>query len=109
MDEIIYEVSRDEYVGFIGQINPKCIHYQDTETDTYNIREIFSNKTNQLLCKQCVPHSDQNVEVFYVYTMPDDDERQPPKVVRKITLNEREDVQAFFDILNKIQKDKKND
>lgn len=28
MEENIYEVSRDEFIGFLGQIRPECIHFE---------------------------------------------------------------------------------
>ena len=39
--------------------------------------------------------------------MPDNDERQRGKPVRKITLETKEEVQAFFDILSNISKENK--
>lgn len=41
--------------------------------------------------------------------MPNDDERQEAKIVRKITLSSQEDVKAFFEILSKIQGGNKHD
>ena len=35
--------------------------------------------------------------------MPDNDERIEPKGVMKLTLNTKEEVQAFINILNKVQ------
>jgi len=40
--------------------------------------------------------------------MPDDDERQPGKPIKKIVLETKEEVQTFFDILSKISKENKN-
>ena len=51
--------------------------------------------------------TNNNNEFYYIFEMPDDDERVEPKPVLKITLDDRNDVQAFFDILNKIQKEAK--
>ena len=48
-------------------------------------------------------------EYYYVFNMPDDDERIAPKPVMKITLDNKEDVQAFFDALNKLQLEAKKD
>ena len=41
--------------------------------------------------------------------MPDDNERKAPTPVCKINLKTKEEVQAFFDFINKQQKEKKND
>lgn len=40
--------------------------------------------------------------------MPLDEERQPPRAVRKITLETKEEVQAFFDALSKLKKEQDN-
>jgi len=39
--------------------------------------------------------------------MPQEDERVAAKTVRKITLGSQEDVKAFFEILKKLQGEKK--
>ena len=38
--------------------------------------------------------------------MPLNSERRPPKRIRTITLENKEEVQAFFDILQKLGNDK---
>jgi len=39
---------------------------------------------------------------YYVITMPDDDERKAPPRKRKIELQTREEVEAFFKIINDL-------
>jgi len=41
--------------------------------------------------------------------MPDDDERREPIPKIKLELETREEVQAFFDAISKINKEHKND
>ncbi len=97
----LYEVTRDEYVGFLDQIKPECRNVEKVEEDNIVTLNVYSKKTNKLLCSRVAPQDDH--EYYYVINMPDDDERCAAKPKRKIVLETREEVQAFFDILNKIQ------
>ncbi len=106
MDNSIYEVSRDEYAGVIAQINPK---YSDVETsygDSGTIIDI-KNKEGVHYTTRIIPEDGE--EKYYVFNLPRGKECLPPKAIRKITLETQDEVQAFFDVLNKIQKEKKDD
>lgn len=106
MEKEIFEVTKDEYVGFMAQIK-KGGYYSELEQldDTHKELNIYSKKTNKLLASQVVD-SEDNVQ-FYVYEMPDTDERQAAPAVTKIELQTQEEVEAFFKILNEARK--KND
>lgn len=106
MDEI-YEVPRDDYVGFFDQIKPACRRTEKDENGDYTFLRTYSTKTNKLLCLRMIPKLDDLEEHFYVYEMPDDDERRAGRPRRKLILSTQEEVQAFFDILAKVQN--KND
>ena len=100
----IYEVSRDEYVGFLNQIRPSARATKTLEEKNYTILNSYSIKNNNHLCTRMIPKNEDEIEKYYVINMPDDDERQAPKAVRKIVLESKEEVQTFFDILSKLQK-----
>lgn len=104
----IYEVSRDEYAGFLDQIKPECRDVQKIEEDDTITLNVYSKKTNKLLCSRVAP---QNAyERYYVFNMPDNDECRAAKPVQKIVLETKEEVQAFLDIINKLSHEgKKND
>lgn len=106
MNKDIYEVTRDEYVGLIGEMRTDCF---DMEKD-YQENDVFirlrSKKTGKLITERIV-HGDSEEE-YYIFELPDNDERQAPKKIRQYKLETKEEVQAFFDILNKLQ-EKKND
>ena len=107
MDNSIYEVSRDEYAGFIGQLNKdKCAVEQYYE-DGFTVIKIKSKTTNTHLCTRIIPEDD--IEHYYVFNMPADDERIAPKPVMKINIETKEEAQAFFDALNKLQLEAKKD
>ena len=40
---------------------------------------------------------------YYVFDMPLDDERKSPNRIKKLTLNSKEEVEAFFSILKKLR------
>ena len=108
MDNDIYEVERDEYAGFIGQLNKQMMDTEETYLDDMTILKIRSKTTGQHLCSRIIP--EEGEEHYYVFNMPIDAERVSPKAVMKISLDTREEVQAFFDALNKLQLEaKKND
>ena len=107
MDFSIYEVDRDDYVGFIGQLNKEMMDVEEAYKNDTTIMSVYSKATGKHLCTRLI--KDDGTETYYVVHMPEDNERVPPKRVRQIILETKEEVQAFFDALNKIQKEKKND
>jgi len=100
MDNSIYEVDRDDYVGFIGQLNKEMMDVEQYYEEDLTIMKIRSKNTGIHLCTRII--SDEG-EHYYVFNMPADDERIEPKPVMKVTLNSKEEVQKFFDALNKLQ------
>ena len=107
MDNSIYEVERDDYVGFIGQLNKQMMDVEQTYKDDSNILSIYSKTTGKHLCTRII--SQDGTEKYYVINMPEGNERVEKKRVLQIKLETKEEVQAFFDALNKIQKEKKDD
>lgn len=104
-DNSKFEVDRDWYVSFIGQLNKSMMDVEQSYFEDISVLKVRSKKTGKLLCTRMITNN--NNEFYYIFEMPDDDERVEPKPVLKITLDDRNDVQAFFDILNKIQKEAK--
>lgn len=107
MDNSIYEVDRDEYVGFLGQLNKEMMDVEKYFQDDVIITKIKSKNSGTHLCTQIITQ-DGDVH-YFVFNMPADNERIDPKGVMKVTLDKREDVQAFFDALNKLQLEAKKD
>lgn len=106
MNENIYEVTRDEYVGFVNQINPKSRVTKQEENEGVKWLKTFSKGSHRLLCaREIFP---DETEHYYVFEMPLDSERIAAKPVRKIVLENKEEVQAFFDILSQLNKEKKD-
>ena len=91
MDNSIYEVERDDYAGFIGQLNKEMMDVEQYYENDMTIMKIRSKNTGTHLCTRII--SDEN-EHYYVFNMPTDYERITPKPVMKITLDKKEDVQT---------------
>ena len=107
MNNDIYEVTRDDYVGFVSQIKPEARFVETVSKDDYNYIKIFSLKTGTPFCSRMIPVLEGLPEKYYIYNMPLKEERQSPRQVRKITLQSKEEVQAFIDILSKAQENNK--
>jgi len=108
MDMDIYEVSRDEYAGVIGQINPNTSDIETYHEDYGTVVKI-KNKEGVHFTTRIIPYDENEIEHYYVFTLPQGEDCLPPKKIRKIILDTKEDVQAFFDVLNQLQKEKQND
>ena len=111
-DNSIYEVTRDEYKGFIEQIKPECRRVEVIKiNDTHTAAKIFSLKTGKCLCSRVsytAEYGKPEPEKYYVFEMPDDDERQAPIPKQQIVLETKEQVQALFDFLAQQAKKENN-
>lgn len=103
----IYEVERNDYVSFIGQLNKSLMDLEHGVLKDCNYIKILSRKTGKHLCTRIISHDEEHEgeEHYFIFNYPGDDERIAPKAIRQITLKTQEEVQAFFDALNKIQKE----
>lgn len=106
MDNSIYEVTRDEYVGFLWQIKKEAMRTETEKINDFNFIKTYSVNTGTHLCTRVIPSEDNETdeEHYYIFNMPNDQERQSPKPVRKIVLETKKEVQEFFNILSKISK-----
>lgn len=107
MNTSIYEVSRDEYAGFIGQLDKTKMDVEQFFEDHTTFIKIKSKATGTLLCTRIIPEDEK--EHYFVFNMPLDEERTAAKPVRKITLETQEEVQSFINALSKIQRGETNE
>lgn len=103
MIDEIYEVGRDEFVGFLKQLKRDCVCIT-SDNDGLLYTSIDKKRTFAAL----VNNTNDDSYKYYVIDMPLPEERIAAKPIRKITLETQEEVQAFFDILNRL-KEKEND
>lgn len=105
MDNEIYEVSRDEYAGFLGQINQKSLDTEVQALDDCIVIKVFSKTSGEHLCTRIIP--EESEEHYYVFNMPPDEDRVPPPRIAKITLEDRTEVEKFLQILSRLSKESK--
>lgn len=105
MDNSIFAVTRAEYKGFIEQIKPNAYKVEEIKDPGKQIAKIVSKKTGKCLCSR-VSYANGNPEAYYVFEMPEPDERQKPVPHIPIVLQDRQEVQKFFDAYFKMKKEK---
>lgn len=113
-NQSIFEVTRSEYKGFIETIKPEFKQVEELQLDKWHkaIR-IISKKTGKCLTSRVI-HLIEDEEMhepekYYIFEMPDDEERLPPIPHLQIQLETKEEVQAFLDGLKKMRENQKND
>jgi hypothetical protein len=80
-----------------------------TSLDDYKVIKTFSIKTNTHFCSRFIPKNDDEEEHYYVFNMPENEERCPPTPVQKFVLQTPEEVEIFFNLLGKAQRGELND
>ena len=106
MDNSIYEVDKEDYINYLGQLNKEKADMEVSEYPGGYIIKLSSKKDKKHFTTRIVDNEKQE-EHYYIFNMPDEDERIPPKPIRKITLETKEEVQAFFDALSKSSRGEK--
>lgn len=107
MIDEIYEVERDEFVGFLKQLKKDCVCITSDNYGQIN-QLLYTSIDKERIFAALVNNTNDDSYKYYVIDMPLPEERIAAKPIRKITLETQEEVQAFFDILNSL-KEKKND
>ena len=113
INESIFEVSRAEYKSFVEEIKPECRRVEIIDLDRWHkATRIFSLKTGKCLTSR-VTHLIEDEEMheperYYIFEMPDDDERRAPIPRVKVVLETKEEVQAFLDGMKKLKENNNN-
>lgn len=108
MNNSIYEVEREDYKAFLGQLNFSMMDHEEYSLEDCEFVKIISKKTGKHLCTRVADNKEQK-EHYFIFEYPASDERIEPKPVWKINLNTKEEVQGFFNALSQLQKEEKND
>ena len=114
MNDSIFEVSRSDYVNFVKTIKKDAREIREIQLDKWNKAiKIYSKKTGKCLTSRVInlftDEENHIPEKYYIFELPDNDERLPPIPNTNITLSTKEEVQKFFDYIAKQQKENKND
>ena len=104
MDNSIYEVDRDEYKTFIGQLDMKQMHTEEAWIESVHTTKIVSDNTGLTLCTR-LNDNEIEEEHYFIFHYPQDNERIAPKPILHINLETREEVQSFFNALTALQRE----
>ena len=106
MDNSIYEVTREDFISFVEQIKPECRVVEKFEEDNGDkIIKVIGQETKVHFCTEIIDK--EGNQYYYIFNFPAPEERRPPIAKQKITLKTKEEVQAFMNILSKLQKGEK--
>lgn len=104
MDNSIYEVSREDYKSFVNEIKPEVRDVRIVQVDKmHEACQIYSKNTGKCLCERLtyIGESEKTEpERYYIFNSPEANERLAPMPVAKIVLNNKEEVQRFFNFLS---------
>ena len=103
----IYEVTKTDFRAFAERLKPECCRTETIQpNEDFLQMYTYSKKTNILLCGR---EKELNAsEKYYIFNYPEQDEWGPPIPKMKLVLETHEEVQAFFDALQKM-KEQQND
>ena len=111
MNDEIYEVTRIEYSSLVETIKPEARDIMQYVKDDYKYVDIYSKKTHTKLTSRVTYIGDMESrkgEKYYIYNLPLAEERNPDIPKCRITLETREEVQAFVDAIARMNKEQKN-
>ena len=101
----LYAVTREEYAAFVETLKPECRRIEvkeDEDSITYNI---YSIKRDILLCSR--ESNLHRPEKYYIYELANAEESRPAIPKTRLVLDSKEQVQAFFNAVAKMAKEKK--
>lgn len=105
----IFSVSRAEYKEFLNQLKGDARRVEEIEITNYSKAvKVFSQKTGKCLCSRVsymarTNDEEPKPEKYYIFEMPDDDERLAAIPKMKVVLETKEEVQAFLDGMKKMK------
>ena len=108
----IFSVTRADYKDFVLQIKPEARRVETVELNNYTTAtKIFSKNTGKCLCSRVSyraggpDDSENRPEEYFIFEMPEDDERLEPIPRVQVELTTIEQVQKLFDGLSKMSKE----
>lgn len=109
MNDDIYEVDREDYLGFLQTLKPNCCNETQEKIDDWHYQIIETSKlTGAVLCKKKVTLDLQKEYVtderYYIITLPEAEESQKPTGKLHIELKTAEELKAFFKIISECNK-----
>ena len=109
MNDSIYLVDRQDYKALVERLKVEKIRTEKIEEREFTILKVFGIDSNECICSRKTYNEGAHPEEYYIFKLPESDEWGPPVPKRKIVLDSKEQVQAFFNLLSEIQKEQNND
>ena len=110
MNDSIFLVDREDYKALIERLKVEKIRTEKIEEREFTIIKIFGIDSNDCICARKTYNEGANPEEYYIFKLPEPDEWGDAIPKRKIVLETKEEVQAFFNFLSEMRKEQeKND
>lgn len=111
MTDDIYQVDKEEYLGFLQTLKPECCIEANNKIDDWHYQIVESSKkSNQVFCKKIVTLDLEKKYViserYYVINLPPAEESREPTGKLRIELKTPEELKAFFNLISKGAKKK---
>lgn len=100
----IFEVEYEYFKGLMDQIKTECITITHSVSDEKTVISAYSTDKKRHFSDVIISDT---YSKYYIYDMPLPEECLPPKKIRKIVLKNKEEAQAFFNILSQLCKEGK--
>lgn len=105
MIDDIYEVEKEDYLGFLQTLKPECCIESQEKIDDWHYEIIESSKkTGKIFCEKIVTLDLKQeyviAERYYIINLPEADESQEPKGKLRIELKTPEELRAFFKLIS---------
>ena len=108
MNESIYLVDRQDYKALVERLKVEKIRTEKIEEREFTIFKVFGIDSDNCICSRKTYNDETKPEEYYIFKLPENDEWGPPIPKRKIILDTKEEVQAFFNLLSELQKGEKD-
>lgn len=106
LNKEIFEVTRSDYKSFIERLI-KGVIFTEEEIIDENTRQmnVFSKKTNKLLCGREYSKLENVKEKYYIFEYPDSDEWTDAIPRVKVVLETPEEVQSVLEAFKKMREE----
>lgn len=101
------EVKATEYRSFVSELKQEFFHTEQEILSDKKAFYVIDNDSDKLICGNVYIEKTEEVH-YYIVNMPENSTRKAPRSVRQITLETEEEVKAFFDAINKVNRKEEN-
>ena len=111
MNDSIFLVNKEDYKALVERLKVEKIRTEKVEEREFTIIKIFGIDSDDCICARKTYNEGANKpEEYYIFKLPESDEWGDAIPKRKIVLETKEEVQAFFNFLSEMRKEQeKND